>query len=502
MQGDNNCDAACNQYLCDYDGGDCKTGANGDVFSGITDNLRTGLCADKCYTVLRNNNQCDVACANEACGWDDGDCCHPPYTTNLKDSGYGSFMLENFKDATGPNAWPQPKAGKTEKQPPTILPDLTSKALDRSILGVNKLVGGVLIKQTRMKLTTCGQGELLSGGALFLPSEWRNTKLGNLCQGSEESTESYGTDPVLLPASSLYSVDAFKDRNAYYNYSNPLEVNQVSNTPHGFIYRKFNRDSGFYAFIDINLSQTQAKQYIQYLIDGFFIDELTEKVDVKFLLYNPYYGHFTLVTTEFEFQPGGTITMAYAVSNFDGSPYQTKGDFARFFFELIFLALILVQMVHEILDCYENTFHGEGFYEYICDPWQLLDWASIILFITCFYLWFLVYTPLIMDFEPDMRINVYTHLAPPCNFINNVNSANYDELVTMFADASAVADTMKTYMQLHGFCLIICLLRLMKLLDFQPRLGLVTKTIAHPNFKPHPNPNPGSGSSPKQSRMP
>lgn len=477
MQGDNHCDAACNQFVCDYDGGDCKTGASGEVWSGITNNLRTGLCADKCYAVLRNNGQCDTACANEACGWDDNDCCHPPYTTNLKDSGYGSFMLENFKNTKGPNAWP--KAKETgEPVPPTILPDLSSQALDRSILGANKLVAGVLVKQTRKKLTTCGQGELLGGG-LFFPSERRNTKLGNLCRGSEESTESYGTDPVLLSASSLYSLDAFKDRNAYYNYSNPAEVNQVANAPHGFIHRKFDSDSGFYAFIDINLSQTQAKQYIQYLVDGFFIDELTDKVDVTFLLYNPYYGHFTLVTTEFEFQPGGTITMAYAVSNFNGTPYQTKGDFARFFFELIFLALIIAQLVHELMDCYENTFHGEGFYEYISDPWQLLDWASIILFLTCFYLWFLVYTPLVMDFQPPMRFNVYTQLAPPCNFINNVDFKHYNELVSMFADASTVADTMKTYMQLHGFCLIIVLLRLMKLLDFQPRLGLVTKTIAH-----------------------
>ena len=49
----------------------------------------------------------------------------------------------------------------------------------------------------------------------------------------------------------------------------------------------------------------------------------------------------------------------------------------------------------------------------------------------------------------------------------------------MYADAREIGKVIKSYMQLHGFCLIIVLLRLMKLLDFQPRLGLVTKTIAH-----------------------
>jgi len=329
-----------------------------------------------------------------------------------------------------------------------------------------------------MKLTSCGQG-VLFGGGLFFPSKWRNSALGSSCRGEDESTASYGVDPVLLSTSSLYSVDVFKDRRTYYNYSNPAEVNPTTGSPHGFIHRTFTRDSGFFAFMDINLSQTQAKAYIQYLVDGFFMDDLTQMVEVTMLLYNPFYGHFTLCTTEFEFEPGGKISMSYQVKNFNGSPYQTRGDFARFFFELIFLALIIAQLIHEMLDCYESTFEGEGFLNYISDPWQLLDWASIILFIVCFYIWFLVYTPAITAFEPPLRYNVYNNLATPANFMNSINQQHYDALITLYDDAKGAADVMKTYMQLHGFCLIMVLLRLMKLLDFQPRLGLVTKTIAH-----------------------
>ena len=49
----------------------------------------------------------------------------------------------------------------------------------------------------------------------------------------------------------------------------------------------------------------------------------------------------------------------------------------------------------------------------------------------------------------------------------------------MFYDAEQITDTLKLYMQVNGCCLVLVLLRMMKMLDFQPRLGIVTKTIAH-----------------------
>ena len=35
------------------------------------------------------------------------------------------------------------------------------------------------------------------------------------------------------------------------------------------------------------------------------------------------------------------------------------------------------------------------------------------------------------------------------------------------------------YMEMNGICCLLQLLRILELLDFQPRLGLVTKTIGH-----------------------
>jgi hypothetical protein len=52
-----------------------------------------------------------------------------------------------------------------------------------------------------------------------------------------------------------------------------------------------------------------------------------------------------------------------------------------------------------------------------------------------------------------------------------------EALLDIFHKATAVAALTRTYMEIHGVCIILVMLRILKLLDFQPRLGLVTRTI-------------------------
>lgn len=51
-------------------------------------------------------------------------------------------------------------------------------------------------------------------------------------------------------------------------------------------------------------------------------------------------------------------------------------------------------------------------------------------------------------------------------------------LVGLFEDASVIADYFVGYRQLTVFSTILFTLRVLKVLDFQPRIGLVTRTLA------------------------
>jgi len=344
----------------------------------------------------------------------------------------------------------------------------------------NKLVAGVLIQQKRNKIVPCGQGTLFSG--FFFEGTWRNTKLHNKCQGNVPDSKSYGVDPVFLSTSPLYNSIALQQRTLLYDVSDKNAVNQETGFPYGFRYRNFQpaQMDGFFMFIDNNMPQRRAANMVDYLVNGFFIDAQTKTITVTMLFYNAFYGHFTLVMSEFEYDEGGYIKHEYTIKNFNGSPYQTTVDFARFIFEMIFLGLLFTLIVFEALDCYaESTSErGAGFYIYITNFWQIVDLLSLLLFVSVFYIWFGVLVPAKTKFTPKLRYNVYNDLNSIANWANDVNMGQYHELALMYYDAIYITDTMKLYMQANGFCILFVLCRILKLLDFQPRLGMVTRTMS------------------------
>jgi len=106
--GDKRCDTECNNYHCDFDGGDCNLGVNPWKYCNATSNGRScsdvfknGICDEACNNVECmfdgrdcedgaaiqcraeydgycsehfRNGLCDEGCNNAACGWDGGDC--------------------------------------------------------------------------------------------------------------------------------------------------------------------------------------------------------------------------------------------------------------------------------------------------------------------------------------------------------------------------------------------------------------------------------------------
>jgi len=216
MIGDAACNAECNNFLCDYDGGDCKTGGTGDLFSGITADLRIvnaswdikytgtdqGVCAAGCYAVLTENGQCDPACNVEACGYDRGECCAKP-TGNESAAAKGKFTLEYYRGKTydiKTSSTTNSSARRATVVYPRIKPLLTTgEALTRGI-PPNRLIAGVLITTERQKMVSCNQGKTLRGeGTGPFEKNWRHTKLAKSCRSTAEDDVdkvSYGFDPV------------------------------------------------------------------------------------------------------------------------------------------------------------------------------------------------------------------------------------------------------------------------------------------------------------------
>jgi len=111
--------------------------------------------------------------------------------------------------------------------------------------------------------------------------------------------------------------------------------------------------------------------------------------------------------------------------------------------------------------------------------WSLSYHLLLAIYVTVFLQWFTVYVPMVMEFQPEMRYNVFKDLEIAGNFMNNVNTAQLAAVVKMFEDADAITETQNSYMELSGIAMILVLFRMLRLLEFQPRLALITKTVYH-----------------------
>ncbi|KAK3250851.1 hypothetical protein CYMTET_39787 [Cymbomonas tetramitiformis] len=108
----------------------------------------------------------------------------------------------------------------------------------------------------------------------------------------------------------------------------------------------------FYAWFDINLSEEQSKNYLNYLIDGLFIDQNTEQLTVQLITYNAdlqYFGN-AILTFNFNKESGGTIRIVSKVQTISIEMYNDDAGKVRGAFEV-------VQLTQQLEDL-NNSFAG------------------------------------------------------------------------------------------------------------------------------------------------
>lgn len=81
-------------------------------------------------------------------------------------------------------------------------------------------------------------------------------------------------------------------------------------------------------------------------------------------------------------------------------------------------------------------------------------------------------------YNPQERYNVYQDLSAKANFLR-ANASGMEEMLRFFDETDQMSTKMLDYMALNGIALIMVVLRVLKVLDFQKRMGLVTRTIAN-----------------------
>lgn len=164
--------------------------------------------------------------------------------------------------------------------------------------------------------------------------------------------------------------------------------------------------------------------------------------------------------------------MALVVINspVNANPYDSAGDWVRLVFELLFFVMVLVGAFSELTEVRDN-----GLLTHFTQAWNLIDALSIAFnFIAC-ALWITQCYLLMEKFD----INV----SYPVRDMSKWGRLVYDpehlrHLVADFSHLEHSVSLYGAYLSLCGMNMFFFLLRIFKLLDFQPQMGILTRTVA------------------------
>eukprot|EP00937_MAST-01D_sp_MAST-1D-sp2_P002085 g2085.t1 len=239
--------------------------------------------------------------------------------------------------------------------------------------------------------------------------------------------------------------------------------------------------AGFPIFFDTDISESRAKTFLQYLKDGFYIDARTKSLTIEVMLYNTHHRIFCVAEVVFTLLGGGVIEMKHVVQALATELYGgSMQDNFRLALEMLWLALVGWNMAIEAGEIW-HAIRKRGFLKgsahYACDAWNIIDWANIVVQMQLAHTWLHFYQDYAKGFAPQVRYdNALADIYAKHDMLRL--GAGYGGVMRMFDQVHEMNTLMSRYVALNVVSVILMTARVIKLLDFQPRLGLVTRTLA------------------------
>ncbi|KAL6749264.1 hypothetical protein V8C86DRAFT_2852326 [Haematococcus lacustris] len=361
-------------------------------------------------------------------------------------------------------------------------------ARERYIGLTNRVISGLLLHQYRTNDTNCTDSKF--------------SKIQQICTGPT-TIRSFGVDPVFKRGTSLYTPD-FDDINGtmvtnWYNcsllnsatYNMPFlnktvnaapycaELYNSQNLPYAFHYFPLpDREPGFPAFFDINLAAADALTWERYLEEGLFLDQNTRQLTAQLVTYNAPLRIFGYFQAEFYFSDGGSIKITYQLHTVRVELYNSSEDTTRYAFEVILSMWIFGMMAFTLYQIAMTQKEQKNFLIYFSHGWNWIVFGSNALLTSCMVIWWIFVVRYARKFDTSLRHDVYNSLQPQANFLAlAAGGANLEAVNEDVLRLKALIDMLNWYFALNGINILLLIARVLKLMDFQPRLGVVTRSL-------------------------
>ncbi|GFR50551.1 hypothetical protein Agub_g12825 [Astrephomene gubernaculifera] len=364
----------------------------------------------------------------------------------------------------------------------------TTTSRERNVGLTNRVIAGLLLHQTRTNETLCPESKF--------------DKIQKTCTGPE-TISSYGVDPVFKRGTTSYNSD-FDDVDGakvlgFYNCSlltsptydvnflnqtvNPApycaELYNPQKLPYAFHYFPLDgKADGFPVWFDINLSEDGAQTWYTYLNEGLYLDQNTRTMTAEMITYNAPLRIFSYFYVKFFFSDGGSIKVSHRLNTVRVELYNSYEDDVRFGLEIVLSMWISLLLLHNLWEIgYTQKTRG-NFLKYFLSGWHWVEFTSNGLLTACMIIWWVFKEHYAKTFDISIRYNVYQSLSPDANFLAlQDDGANLIAANTAFSDLRELVDMLNWYFALNGINILLLIARVLKLMDFQPRLGVVTRSL-------------------------
>ena len=343
----------------------------------------------------------------------------------------------------------------------------------------NRLVGGVLISLSRRATTSCAASSNPSVQS-FIDNE-------TICLAETADAQPYGWDPVLLSTSTIYN-----GKVTYASAYRPSEKapSEFFDSAFGFFNHSYDTAAGrrkneslidrdyaenFLVYLDSRASMSHAGAMVEYMREGGFVDEQTESVKVTFVTFNNNGNYFAHVVFEFKWDTGGSITWEYAMRTVPGPPvYSASTHPLQMPLEVVCMLLLCVNLFLEANDLVAAVRVMRPM-DYLSNGWNYVDWTHFFLMWSGWSTW-LMYTEAASRFEMKSAYPILADPASDLRFLAT-NAQEEKEFLEFLSSVSTACDRLASYQSLTGVSVLMFLFRLIKNLDFQERMGVVSRTI-------------------------
>mmetsp|Transcript_10574 Transcript_10574/g.42685 ORF Transcript_10574/g.42685 Transcript_10574/m.42685 type:complete len:2274 (-) Transcript_10574:246-7067(-) len=421
---------------------------------------------------------------------------------------------KHYSNALGDTLTGFPVPKPANATPPIPIVETVRK---RFVATKNVIIGGLLLHQTRFAQEACtGKfGKNISGDVCPSSVKTASAPFGvdptfvvgsqvydaatqsMLCCRPEDGAVLNATNassPPAAPAAGLND-DADDDvgaddgafavkAGAFYKKS---ELNEKG-IPLGFYHKSLgSRADGFSVLIDVNLRESQFNKVVSYLEDGFYLDKYTKELTAELLTYNSMGRYFAYTKITFKFSEGGNIIVRYSIDLAKPQPYwYAPGDaqgeqehYGRIIAESVFCLLVLATAWGELMEVVSIVWKTGSAKQYFSSAWNYIDLVSIALHITCVALWIAQLVAL-REFDTEARYDAYKDITQDARMLELKDGGSHlENFVTNVVDSfDAIIQIQGAYATMNGINIFLCLLRFLKYCDFQPRMGVVTRTLS------------------------